>query len=573
MKAKAILLTIILLLFGVLINSCSEDLFLPEDIRNSIAEPEIHGFEPRTGSIGTEIAVSGRNLSTVVRAYIGGSPTEIIHRYTDYSIVLQLVGTEITGPITLVNNKGTSSTTETFVVIDNIPNNIVLTNSNGAELTALVDEERIVIIGEQLSAVRRVTFDKDSVIIDGNDTTFIRAVVGRLIDRSETELIVEVPYLDVDFGALATINLEYMAEGRLQIHHKGPFPVNNEPIEPTITNIAAIPNQTAPNRIITLRGTRLNRVSQVFLNNEDDPTVKDSVWTIISQSRTELRVLVPSFIPAVTDGNFTLIHNRNREEKIVKFMSVVNEGALDYVRFRNVRLEVQRPPGEENTANFFSAPDGQIFTACDHEAVGIDRITTFFFDRASTGLRFNNPRNSANVFPNFRCGTDREDNAQTRPLVGVVGANATRFRTLLPSDAGDLALIQRVKADAIDSIPLGSIRLDMLQGAAVNSTIHNLGSSSASWRRSITAAADHNNWEVGDIVVFREYLNTAVPGTNSGAGIGDPGRFGFIEIVSIDIEGVTVTPGFTHTDWANMSDMQQRRTTVTVNVWFQREAE
>jgi len=573
---KSAVLAICTILIGVLVNSCNEDLFLPEDIRNSIAEPEIHNFEPRTGSIGTEIAVTGRNLSSVIRAEIGGAPTEVIRRYTDYSLVLRLVGTEVTGPITLTNNRGTTSSAETFTVIDNIPQNIELANSDGSPFDeTLVDEQRIVITGEQLSAVRRVTFGKDSVIIEGGDTTFIRAAVGRLIDRSETELIVEVPYLDVEFGYLATINLEYMAGGQLQTHSEGPFPVNNIFIAPTITNIAAIPNQTAPDRVITLRGTHLNRVSEVFLNNISDPTVKDSAWTIISQSRTELRVLVPNFIAAVTDGDITLIHNRGlgQAEEVVKFISIVNEGALDYVRFRNVRLEVQRPPGEENTANFFSATDGQVFTACDHATVGIDRVTTFFFDRASTGLRFNNPRNSVNVFPGFRCGTDVENPEVNQPLQGLVGLNATRFRTLMPTDAGDLALINRVKADAIDSIPLGSIYLDMLQGAAVNSTINNLGSSSAPWRRSVTAAADHNNWEIGDIVVFREYLNTAVPGTSTLAGIGDGGRFGFIQIVAIDIDGVNVTPSFTHANWAAMSEHQQRRTTITVNVWFQREAE
>jgi len=551
-KLTTALIVASILAVGVLTNSCREDLFLPEDIRNTLAAPVIADFEPKTGSIGTNVHITGENLATVMNVYIGAGRAEVVYRYTNYSMVIRLTGYETSGPIRITNNRGTTETSVTFEVIDHIPTNVVVGDNQGNPISELVDEQRIYIAGELLGAVRRITFGDDSI-------------VGRWIDRNDTLIIIEMPFLDVAPTTLATINMEYMAEGRLQVLSKGPYEVNDVAIEPVITNLATIPVETAPNRVIAFRGNYLNRVSEVFLEGH-----RDSTWTVISQTRTELRVLVPGFIPAVTEGSIMFVHNRlggDGELKEVMRVRVVNEGALDFVRFFNVRLDVQRPPGEENVGNFLNANDGQVFTACDHEAVNLEEVITFFFDVTNAGdLRFNNPRNSINVFPNFRCGTSLEDNDETQPLAGLIGANATRFRTLSAVDAGDAILIDMARNNEFNSINLA-----MLSGAAVNSTIHNLGSSSARWSRSDNSAPANDRWEIGDVIVFREFLNVPAPGTNVQGG--DGGRFGFVEIVSIDVDGVTITDSFTSVDWGNLGIMGRRRTTVTVNVWFQRVAE
>jgi hypothetical protein len=549
---KKILPILCIILIGVLIKSCNEDLFLPEDIRNSVGPPVITGFEPKTGSIGTEVIITGDNLSSVVRdggVTIGGGATEVLYRYSNNSLVIKLVGTERTGPIVITNHRGYVTSTETFTVIDFIPviNSLRIGN---ADLTEIVDAQRITVHGEVLNAVRRITF--------GTTNT-----VGRIVNRNDSMILVEVPYFE---EPSATINFEYMAGGRVQVHSTNSFTVNNISIPPTITNMSSIPDVTGPNRVITLQGTHLDRVHRVFLSGHEDST-----WTIISRSRTELRALVPAFSRGLTMGDLYIVHNIGRQEMRVKEnLRIINEDALNFFVYRNVRLDVQRPPGEENIANFFDADNGETYTACDHGAVDIGEVTTFFFDHAGAAggaagqIRFNNPRNSAGPFPNFRCGTSLENDESTQPLTGVVGAKATRFRTLLATDPGDAELIRKVKEQAMDSMHLG-----MLVGAAVNSTINNLGSSSARWALTDGSPPGNDRWDIGDVVVFREYLNTVPPGTNAiGSGIG--GRFGFIEIVSIEVDGNTVTESFTQADWARLSATQQRRTTVTINVYFQK---
>ena len=532
-----------IVLFGVLIKSCNEDLYLPEDIRNTIGEPVIENFEPKTGSIGTNVVISGKNLASTTSVTIGGGATEILYRYTNYSMVIRLVGTERTGPIRITNNRGYVISTEEFRVIDFVPV-INSLKDGGADLTQLVDERRITINGEVLNAVRRITFGTGNTI-------------GRLIDRNDSVIIVEVPYFE---ETNATINFEYMADGRLQVLPKGPFTVNNTIIPPTITNTDAIPEVTGPNRVITLRGTHLDRVSRVFLSG-----YADSTWTIIAQSRTELRVLVPMFPAGLTTGNLTIVHNINREEMMVKEnLRIINEDALNFFMYRGVRLEVQRPTTEENFANFFNADNGEIFNPCDHLSLAVDvgEVTTFYFDQITGGIRLVNPMHTANSFQGFRCVTTPGVEGEPLPA-GMQGSKATRFRVLWETPA-DLALAQRVKDQAVDSL-----YLSMFAGTSVASVIGNLGSSSPQWTAPTNAALGNDRWDVGSVIVFREYLNASPPGTNaSGSGVG--GRFGFIEIVSIEIDGNTVSGSFSRTDWDSLTANQQRRTTVTVNVYFQK---
>jgi hypothetical protein len=524
---KKILPILCIAALGILAKSCNEDLFLPEDIRNSIEAPIITDFEPKTGSIGTEIIVSGENLATVTSVYIGGGRTEILHRYTNFSMVIKLIGTEVTGPIAITNSRGTTTSTEIFVVIDNVPENVTFRNSDGTALTELVDERRVVINGRQLNAVRRVTF--------GEDLT-----VGRLIDRNDSVLIVEVPYFERD---VATINLEYMAGGKLQVFSSESFPVNNVFIPPTITN--TIPEETTPNRIITLQGSHLDRVSEVFLEGH-----RDSIWTIISQSRTVLRVLVPAFPDGLTAGELTLVHNREKQEMSVGMLRVVNEDVLNFSVYRRVTMWVNRMPEQENFNNFFDANDGQLYTPCDWEAVSIAGVTTFFFSISANTVQLNNPAASVAQFQNFRC-----DGEQV--LQGMRGANATRYTRLnYQANAAQAALREKVLTGMLDSL-----HLDMFDGTGIN--IANLGSSNPRWRGSTAAAPEGGNWDIDDVLVFREYTDW----TGDGVG-GVGGRFGFIHIMSVN-----PGPNFDPANPGQQTDRDRRQSQVTISVWFQKEAE
>jgi len=545
---KKILITALILAISIVTNSCNEELFFPEDIRNSLTAPEIHSFEPQRGSIGTEIVISGRSLSSAIRAYIGDigeNPVEIVQRFTDYSLVLRIVGTEVTGPITIVNNIGPTTTTEEFYVVQNIPNvTLPLTLEGGGELTRIVDGQHIEITGEQMSAIRRVTFGENYI-------------AGRLIDRDDARIIVEMPYLDVDNGTYATINIEYMAHGSLQTPSIDTLLVENPPIVFEITNLAAIPEQTNPNRAIILRGPHMNRVTEVFLSDQ-----RDSTWTIISQSRNELRVLVPGFTAPETTGYLTLVHSRPREYYVIGTpIEIANPDAWNFVFFRDVILNVNRFQGEEgefngneNFNNFFGSflnargdEVFEVFSPCDYQTVAIDSVTMFFFSITGNAIRLENPAHAAGtVFNIFRC-------AGENVLSDTRGIRHTRFRRLeWQTNETDARLRDQALA-GVEGRPgaFESLHANMLRVQPASNV--------PTWRGSTNAAITHENWDVGDVLSFREFA-----GADDQVG----GRIGFIHIANV-LPGPNFDPA--NPQMQPVHDRQE--STVIVNIWFQREAE
>jgi hypothetical protein len=529
---KYILIAATILTIGLIANSCKEDLFLPDDIRNSIGAPIITHFEPDSGRIGTEIVVTGDNLSSVLTeggVTIGGRPTEVLYRYSNSSIVLQLVGTEVSGPIQITNNKGSFTTTENFKVIDVIPDIESIRNSGG-NLTELVDSQRIEIRGQFLNAVRRVTFGEHEII-------------GRMIDRNDTVLIIEIPYLEDDE---ATINLEYRAEGQWQVFKTISYPVNYVMKEPVITN--TIPDETNPGGVITLQGQYMDRISKVKLVGSTENPIPDSNWVIFSQTRTTLRVLVPKYEAGLTVGDLTIIHNKERTEKVVKSsLKIVNEDVLNYKMFRNVTMALNRMPEQENFNNFFDLDAGELFTPCDWQAVDISEVTTFFFSHSASTVQLNNPASSVAQFQNFRC-------EGVQVLQGMRGGKATRYRTLRPDvNVREAELTRMVLDQEIDDI-----NLKMLDGWS--GTISDLTSNNPRWTGSTNTALESSNWSIGSVIVFREYTGWAGDGAG---GVG--GRFGFIHIVNVD-----PGPNFDPSNPAAQTEADRRQSLVTINVYFQK---
>lgn len=89
-----------------LFTACGDEEYIAEDIRNSIAQPQILEFAPTSGSARTEVLVKGKHLATVTKAFIGDVETKVENRISDNEILLRVIGNEVSEAIKLVNNKG-----------------------------------------------------------------------------------------------------------------------------------------------------------------------------------------------------------------------------------------------------------------------------------------------------------------------------------------------------------------------------------------------------------------------------------------------------------------------------------
>jgi virginiamycin B lyase len=77
--------------------------------------PEITGFTPATGAVGTKVTITGVNLSKASRVAFGGTTAAIVSN-TSTKIVVRVPVGAVTGPVTVTTSIGTATSPGTFAV-------------------------------------------------------------------------------------------------------------------------------------------------------------------------------------------------------------------------------------------------------------------------------------------------------------------------------------------------------------------------------------------------------------------------------------------------------------------------
>ena len=91
-------------LFAGLVLLCGCDSISMKDVATSV--PQILSFSPESGSIGSEIVVTGEYLDDVVGAAIGGGEVVILQKVSNRRLSLKVTDLAKSGKITLVNSVG-----------------------------------------------------------------------------------------------------------------------------------------------------------------------------------------------------------------------------------------------------------------------------------------------------------------------------------------------------------------------------------------------------------------------------------------------------------------------------------
>ena len=71
-----------------------------------VSAPQIVSFSPESGSIGSEIVVTGEYLDDVVSATIGGEKVTILQKVSNERLSLKVTGNAKSGKIVLSNSVG-----------------------------------------------------------------------------------------------------------------------------------------------------------------------------------------------------------------------------------------------------------------------------------------------------------------------------------------------------------------------------------------------------------------------------------------------------------------------------------
>ena len=81
-----------------------------------VSAPQIVSFSPESGSIGSEIVVTGEYLDDVVSATIGGEKVTILQKVSNERLSLKVTGNAKSGKIVLSNSVGEGVSEGNFTI-------------------------------------------------------------------------------------------------------------------------------------------------------------------------------------------------------------------------------------------------------------------------------------------------------------------------------------------------------------------------------------------------------------------------------------------------------------------------
>lgn len=374
-----------------ILSSGCDSTYIKETVSSA---PRITSFSPESGSVGSEIVITGEYLDDVVSATIGGQTVTVQQRVSNQRLSLKVTSNAVSGKIALANSVGEGVSEADFTLVYPTP---VISD------IGLPDEVemggRVLISGSYLNVVNSVLF-----VASGNTT----GNAATLLSQSESEILLTVPFVE---SSEASIVMTYsngteIVETSLDSAPKVAV-VRNEPSVTTTTFESAREGET-----VTLEGSNLDKIEEVL--------VADIVCAISSQSETSLSFTVPSSDDFV-DGNNTV------SLKISYFSGTevvtLTDAFVVYVSsvyFWENRTVYAQGSGVAEFSSFFSPETGIVYsnsvwsTIVDPIAfakMGSTDITEdeynsvnpyfFFYANGSNKLCLYNPSGSATILKNY----------------------------------------------------------------------------------------------------------------------------------------------------------------------------
>ncbi|MBO6216114.1 MAG: IPT/TIG domain-containing protein [Prevotella sp.] len=184
-RYKNIFLTLLAI---VLLTACDKESM------NSMVQsaPEIEAFYPESGSVGTEIVITGNYLDDVVSATIGGVPAELLQKVSNSQISIKVPAGAQSGTIVLANAIGKVESEGIFTM--EYPAPIINLSSIPAEMKM---GNKLLVSGTNMNVISSVIFTPEGME-EGSE--------AEIISQSDNEIVVKIPFLDSEN---ATISFTY----------------------------------------------------------------------------------------------------------------------------------------------------------------------------------------------------------------------------------------------------------------------------------------------------------------------------------------------------------------------------
>ena len=433
-------------LFVCLFFLCGCDSTSMKDV--AVSSPEILSFSPESGSIGSEIVVTGEYLDDVVSATIGGGKAVILQKVSNRRLSLKVTNQARSGKIVLVNSIGEGVSEGDFTL--EYPAPVVSQAGMPSEVEM---GNNLLLSGSSMNVVSAVLFTAEGGT-EGNE--------AEIISQSENEIVVKVPYVESD-KANGTKEVETSSSSAPKLTVKR--------YQPEVTTTVFEPANVGD--MVVLEGAYLNKIDKVLLG--------DIECTITLQTETELKFVVPTSDSFKNGDNMVplkISYFDGRETPTLTDEFIVRVAFVYYWENRTIHAQA----GE--TSAFFSPETGRVYSndvwsqevdiiaaagknTCKTANIPVvsetdyNSVNPYFFISGSSSkfnLAINSPANSNGQLKNFKTS----GKASITGGSSYYGTPALSFAYLDPETNPDCAeLVNNVKAGNIKKIDEITFPLDV----------------------------------------------------------------------------------------------------------------
>lgn len=441
-------------LFACLFFLCGCDSTSMKDV--AISSPEVLSFSPESGSIGSEVIVTGEYLDDVVSATIGGGKVTILQKVSNQRLSLKVTDQARSGKIVLTNSIGEGVSEAEFTL--EYPAPVVSQTGVPSEVEM---GNNLLLSGSHMNVVSAVLFTAAEGGTVGNE--------AEVVSQNENEIVVKVPYVESDRAVVTfkyfngTENVETSSSSAPQLTVKR--------YEPEVTTTVFEPANVGD--VVVLEGTYLNKIDKVL--------VGDIECKIMSKTESELQFVVPTSDSFKNGDNIVplkISYFDGRETPVLAEEFIVRVAFVHYWENKTIYAQA----GE--TLAFFSPETGQVYSndvwskdvdpvaaagknTCEPANIpsvsekDYNSVNPYIFISGSSSkynLAINSPANSNGQLKNFKTS----DKASITGGSSYYGTPALSFAYLDPEANPDCAeLVNNVKIGNIKNIDEKTFPLDV----------------------------------------------------------------------------------------------------------------
>ena len=495
-------------LFACLFFLCGCDSTSMKDV--AISSPEVLSFSPESGSIGSEVIVTGEYLDDVVSATIGGGKVTILQKVSNQRLSLKVTEQARSGKIVLTNSIGEGVSEAEFTL--EYPAPVVSQTGVPSEVEM---GNNLLLSGSHMNVVSAVLFTAAEGGTAGNE--------AEIVSQNENEIVVKVPYVESDRAVVTfkyfngTENVETSSSSATQLTVKR--------YQPEVATTVFEPAKEG--EVVVLEGLYLNKIDKVLLG--------DIECTIPLQTETVLKFAVPSS-EDYEDGNNTralkISYFDGREVYTLTDAFVVK---VPYIHFWENRKVYAQARVEGQLSAFFSPETGLVYansvwgtlvdpislkykvntcSANNVPAVKEDEYNSvnpyFFFSGSSKGLlAVNSPGNSKTQLRNFYATMESNSRITDGEQIDCYGTPALTFVYLDPAKSGYQKLITELKNGEIGKIDELEFPIDAENKTCRGVSISSLKAAPGNdvWAPGVFATSNENKTADVDAFMFVFYHN------------------------------------------------------------------